>query len=129
MISYLKYRKVSKKINKKKKFKAPLLIHKPQKKGIVVKPFILTPKKPNSAKRKVAKLRFHGEKNITAYIPGIGHNLKDYCIVLIRGGKSQDLPAVKYHIIRGKYDLIGVPNRKTSRSKYGVQKPKKNTNG
>ena len=127
MIAYSKFKLLSI-YKKKKKNKTPILHKKPQRKGICVKPFILTPKKPNSAKRKVAKLRFYGENNIVAYIPGSGHNLKDYSIVLIRGGRSQDLPAVKYHIIRGKLDLIGVPNRKTARSKYGVKKAKKSTN-
>lgn len=126
MISYLKFKKLIQLKHKKLKIKTPILKKNPQKKAIVVKPFILTPKKPNSAKRKVAKLRFlTSEKQIVAYIPGQGHNLKDYHIVLIRGGKAQDLPAVKYHIIRGKFDLIGVPQRKTSRSKYGVRKEKK----
>lgn len=127
MIAYSKYNLLNK-YKKKIKNKTPILHKKPQRKGICMKPFILTPKKPNSAKRKVAKLRFFGDNNIVAYIPGSGHNLKEYSIVLIRGGKSQDLPAVKYHIIRGKLDLIGVPNRKTSRSKYGVKREKKQTN-
>jgi len=105
--------------------KTPALYHNPQKRITCLKPFIITPKKPNSAKRKVAKVNVLSRQRITvAYIPGIGHTLNDFGIALMRGGKVQDLPAVKYHLIRGKFDLIGVKDRYTSRSKYGKFKPK-----
>lgn len=110
---------------KRKKNKTPALQHCPQKKAHCIKPFILTPKKPNSAKRKVAKLKVSNRKIIVAYIPGIGHNVKEFSALLIRGGKAQDLPAVKYHIIRNKYDIICVKDRKSSRSKYGTSQEKK----
>ena len=87
--------------------------------------YIRTPKKPNSALRKVAKIRLSNKKTVISYIPGISHSLQEHSIVLIRGGRVPDLPGVKYHIIRGKYDLFGLKNRKSSRSKYGT---KKNTN-
>ena len=107
---------------KKKLDKTPALNKCPQKKGICLKVFLRTPKKPNSALRKLAKLRLLSNlKIITAYIPGEGHNLQDYSVVLIRGGRVKDLPGVKYHIIRGKFDLPGLKNRKTSRSKYGTK--------
>ena len=94
----------------------------PQKKGTCIKVFTRTPKKPNSALRKVAKLKLTNKKRVEAYIPGEKHNLQEYSVVLMRGGRVKDLPGVKYHLIRGKYDLVGVRNRKTSRSKYGVKK-------
>jgi small subunit ribosomal protein S12 len=94
----------------------------PQKKGVCIKIFIRTPKKPNSALRKLARLRLTNNKKINAYIPGEGHNLQEYSTVLIRGGRVPDLPGIKYHIIRGKLDLTGIKNRKTSRSKYGTKK-------
>lgn len=109
---------------KKKHFnkKTPALQNCPQKKGICLKIFLRTPKKPNSALRKVVRLRLlSNQKLITAYIPGEGHNLQDYSAVLIRGGRVKDLPGVKYHLIRGKLDLLGLKNRKTSRSKYGTK--------
>jgi small subunit ribosomal protein S12 len=109
---------------KKKLNKTPALDSCPQKKGICVKILITTPKKPNSALRKVARVRLSNKKLVTAYIPGEGHNLQEYSTVLMRGGRVKDLPGVKYHLIRGKLDLIGVKNRKTSRSKYGVKKDK-----
>jgi len=110
---------------KKKKQKSPVLNKCPQKRGVCLKIFIRTPKKPNSALRKVAKVRILDGKNrniVTAYIPGEGHNLQEHSIVLIRGGRVQDLPGVKYKIIRGKYDLLGLRKRKQSRSKYGTKK-------
>ena len=109
---------------KVKKNKTPALNSCPQKKGICVKVFIKTPKKPNSALRKVARVRLTNKNVVTAYIPGEAHNLQEYSTVLMRGGRVKDLPGVKYHLIRGKFDLLGVKNRKTSRSKYGVKKDK-----
>lgn len=113
-----------KSLRKKKffKIKMPALKKRPQLKGICTKIFNRTPKKPNSALRKVAKVRLSTGKRVECYIPGEGHNLQQYSVVLIRGGRVPDLPGVKYHIIRGKYDFNGVKNRKTSRSKYGVKK-------
>jgi small subunit ribosomal protein S12 len=109
---------------KKIKTKTPALLKNPQIKGICTKVFMRTPKKPNSAMRKVAKVKLTTKKTVEAYIPGEGHNLRQYSVVLIRGGRVPDLPGVKYKIIRGKYDLQPVKNRKTSRSKYGVKKTK-----
>jgi len=123
LINIKKYLKI-KNLNKKKN-KTPALDHCPQKKGHCIKPFILTPKKPNSARRKVAKLRLSNSKTVVAYIPGIGHSVKEFAAVLIRGGKAQDLPAVKYHVLRGKLDSVGVGNRRSSRSKYGTSKPER----
>ena len=109
---------------KKKRNKVPALQKNPHKKGICVKLFTRTPKKPNSAIRKLAKLRLSNNLRINAYIPGEGHSLQEYSSVLIRGGRVKDLPGIKYHIVRGKLDLKGLPNRKTSRSKYGTKKKK-----
>jgi small subunit ribosomal protein S12 len=109
-------------IKKKFKNKTPALNQNPQKKGICIKIFIRTPKKPNSAQRKVAKLKLSTKRKIEAYIPGIGHSLRQYSVVLIRGGRVPDLPGVKYHLIRGKFDFYGVKGRKTSRSLYGTKK-------
>lgn len=109
--------------NVKQKFnKVPALGKSPQKKGFCIKIFTRTPKKPNSAIRKLARLRLTNNIKINAYIPGEGHNLQEYSTVLIRGGRVKDLPGIKYTIIRGKLDLLGLKNRKTSRSKYGVKK-------
>lgn len=96
----------------------------PQKKGICVRVFLRTPKKPNSALRKVARVRLSNNRIVTAYIPGEGHNLQEYSTVLMRGGRVKDLPGVKYHLVRGKFDFAGIKNRKTSRSKYGTKKIK-----
>jgi len=96
----------------------------PQKRGVCTLVKTMTPKKPNSALRKVARVRLSNKMEVTAYIPGEGHNLAEHSIVLIRGGRVKDLPGVKYHIVRGKFDTQGVANRKTSRSKYGVKRPK-----
>ena len=112
-------------IQKKKKNKTPALQKCPQKKGICTKIVIRAPKKPNSALRKLVKLRLTNKKHIYAYIPGEGHNLQEYSTVLIRGGRVKDLPGVKYKLIRGKLDLVGLKNRKTSRSKYGTKNLKK----
>jgi len=111
-----------KRLSKKKINKTPALNMCPQKKGVCIKIFIRTPKKPNSALRKLARLRLTNNKKVNAYIPGEGHNLQEYSAVLIRGGRVPDLPGIKYHIIRGKLDLAGLKNRKTSRSKYGTKK-------
>jgi small subunit ribosomal protein S12 len=95
----------------------------PQKRGVVTLVRTMTPKKPNSALRKVARVRLSNKVEVTAYIQGIGHELAEHGIVLVRGGRVKDLPGVKYHIVRGKFDLAGVQNRKTSRSKYGAKAP------
>ena len=115
-----------KKIRKQKKKleKSPALKKSPQKKGVCLKVFTKTPKKPNSALRKVARLRLSTKKKITAYIPGEGHTLQEYSTVLMRGGRVKDLPGVKYHLVRGKYDFLGLKNRKQARSKYGTKKTK-----
>ena len=97
----------------------------PQKRGVCTKVAIKTPKKPNSAQRKIARVRLTNGLEVTAYIPGIGHNLQEHSVVLIRGGRVRDLPGVRYHIIRGKLDTQGVANRNQSRSKYGAKRPKK----
>ena len=114
------------KIRKTKKSltRSPALEKAPQRKGICLKVFTKTPKKPNSAIRKVARLRLSTKKRVTAYIPGEGHTLQDYSAVLMRGGRVKDLPGVKYHLIRGKYDFLGLKNRKQARSKYGSKKLK-----
>ncbi len=108
----------------KGKSKAPALQRNPLKKGVCTKVFTTTPKKPNSALRKVARVRLSNGIEVTAYIPGIGHNLQEHHQVLVRGGRVKDLPGVKYHIVRGSLDLQGVEGRKKSRSKYGTKKPK-----
>lgn len=109
---------------KTKLSKTPALNKNPQAKGVCIKVFTRTPKKPNSAIRKVAKVKISSGDRIESYIPGEGHNLQEYSVVLIRGGRTPDLPGVKYKIIRGKYDFQGVKNRKTSRSIYGVKAKK-----
>ena len=109
---------------KKKLEKSPALKKSPQKKGVCLKVFTKTPKKPNSALRKVARLRLSTKKKITAYIPGEGHTLQEYSTVLMRGGRVKDLPGVKYHLVRGKFDFLGLKNRKQARSKYGTKKTK-----
>ncbi|HPA25648.1 MAG TPA: 30S ribosomal protein S12 [bacterium] len=97
----------------------------PFKRGVCTKVTTKTPKKPNSALRKIARVRLSNGQEVTAYIPGIGHNLQEHSIVMIRGGRVKDLPGVRYHIVRGRYDTQGVENRKRSRSVYGAKKPKK----
>ncbi|MEO0146667.1 MAG: 30S ribosomal protein S12 [candidate division WOR-3 bacterium] len=111
--------------SKKRKSKAPALAANPQRKGVCIRVYTTTPKKPNSALRKVAKVRLSNGKEVIAYIPGEGHNLQEHSVVMVRGGRVKDLPGVKYHIIRGKYDSAGVDGRAKSRSKYGTKKPKK----
>ena len=103
----------------------PALEKCPQKKGVCIKLVLRTPRKPNSALRKLAKLKLSNHKRVYAYIPGEGHNLQAYSTVLMRGGKVKDLPGVKYHLVRNKFDLSGLKNRKTSRSKYGTKNLKK----
>jgi small subunit ribosomal protein S12 len=105
-----------------KKTKSPALSKCPQKRGVCVRVYTVTPKKPNSALRKVARVRLSGGKEVTAYIPGEGHNLQEHSIVLVRGGKVKDLPGVKYHIVRGALDTAGVEGRAQSRSLYGVKR-------
>ena len=115
-------RKGRKKITKKTK--APALQGCPQKRGVCTRVMTFTPKKPNSALRKVARVRLVNGIEVTAYIPGIGHNLQEHSVVLIRGGRVKDLPGVRYHIVRGVKDTLGVEDRKKARSKYGTKKPK-----
>ncbi|MCI0453381.1 MAG: 30S ribosomal protein S12 [Candidatus Dadabacteria bacterium] len=107
-----------------KKSKAPALQSCPQKRGVCVRVYTTTPKKPNSALRKVARVRLTNGIEITGYIPGEGHSLQEHSVVLVRGGRVKDLPGVRYHIIRGSLDATGVQNRRKSRSKYGSKKPK-----
>ncbi len=107
-----------------KKSKAPALQGHPQKRGVCVRVSTMTPKKPNSALRKIAKVRLSNGIEVTCYIPGIGHNLQEHSIVLVRGGRVKDLPGVRYKIIRGTLDAAGVENRRQSRSKYGAKRPK-----
>ena len=109
---------------KKKKTKSPALKNCPQKRGVCLQVKTQTPKKPNSALRKVARVRLTNSVEVTSYIPGEGHNLQEHSIVLVRGGRVKDLPGVRYHIVRGTLDTAGVQNRKKSRSKYGAKRPK-----
>ena len=115
-------RKGRKKVRRKSK--RPDLDSCPQKRGVCLQVTTRTPKKPNSALRKIARVRLSNGKEITAYIPGEGHNLHEHSIVLVRGGRIRDLPGVRYHIIRGPLDAVGVPDRRRSRSKYGTKLPK-----
>ena len=108
-----------------KKSTAPALKECPQKRGVCTRVYTTTPKKPNSALRKVARVRLTNSIEVTAYIPGIGHNLQEHSVVLIRGGRVKDLPGVRYHIIRGALDTAGVAKRGQGRSKYGAKRPKK----
>lgn len=115
-------RKGRKKVTKKNT--APALQGCPQKRGVCTRVSTITPKKPNSALRKVARVRLTNGIEVTAYIPGIGHNLQEHSVVLVRGGRVKDLPGVRYHIVRGALDTAGVEDRKQGRSKYGAKKPK-----
>ncbi len=108
----------------KNRSSAPALKECPQKRGVCTRVYTATPKKPNSALRKIARVRLSNSLEVTAYIPGEGHNLQEHSIVLVRGGRVKDLPAVRYHIIRGTLDTVGVDGRHKSRSKYGVKRPK-----
>jgi small subunit ribosomal protein S12 len=105
-----------------KKTNAPALVSSPQRRGVCVRVYTTTPKKPNSALRKVARVRLTSGYEVTSYIPGIGHNLQEHSVVLVRGGRVKDLPGVRYHIVRGTLDAVGVQDRKQSRSKYGTKK-------
>ncbi len=109
---------------KKDKSKSPALESSPQKRGVCTRVFTTTPKKPNSALRKVARVRLSNNIEVTGYIPGVGHNLQEHSIVLVRGGRVKDLPGVRYHIVRGTLDSEGVANRGKARSKYGAKRPK-----
>ncbi|HOX45128.1 MAG TPA: 30S ribosomal protein S12 [Myxococcota bacterium] len=113
-----------KRILQRSRTKAPAMKASPQVRGVCVRVYTTTPKKPNSALRKVARVRLTNGIEVTAYIPGEGHNLQEHSVVLIRGGRVKDLPGVRYHIIRGTLDTTGVTNRKQSRSKYGAKRPK-----
>ena len=106
------------------KAKRPALKGSPQRRGVCVRVYTTTPRKPNSALRKVARVRLTSGIEVTAYIPGVGHNLQEHSIVLVRGGRVKDLPGVRYHIVRGTLDATGVEKRRRSRSKYGVKRPK-----
>jgi small subunit ribosomal protein S12 len=108
----------------KLKTKSPALTRCPQRRGVCLRVYTTTPKKPNSALRKVARVRLTNAMEVTTYIPGVGHNLQEHSIVLVRGGRVKDLPGVRYHIVRGALDAVGVANRKQSRSKYGAKQPK-----
>lgn len=109
---------------KKWKTKAPALKGNPLKRGVCTRVYTTTPKKPNSALRKVAKVKIAGGIEVIAYIPGVGHNLQEHSVVLVRGGRVKDLPGVRYHIVRGTLDTAGVQNRNQGRSKYGAKRPK-----
>nr|AML60617.1 ribosomal protein S12 [Moramonas marocensis] len=117
-------KKTRKKKIENQKSKAPALKSSPFKKGVCTKVYITSPKKPNSAKRKVARVRLTSGLEVTSYIPGEGHNLQEHSVVLVRGGRVKDLPGVKYHMVRGVYDLQGIANRRKGRSRYGTKKPK-----
>lgn len=106
------------------KTKSPALTRCPQRRGVCTRVYTTSPKKPNSALRKVARVRLTNSFEVTTYIPGVGHNLQEHAIVLIRGGRVKDLPGVRYHVVRGTLDTQGVENRKQSRSKYGAKRPK-----
>ena len=111
----------------KKKTASPALQANPQKRGVCTRVYTSTPKKPNSALRKVARVRLTNGVEVTAYIPGVGHNLQEHAIVLIRGGRVKDLPGVRYHVVRGTLDAEGVSNREQARSKYGAKRPRKSS--
>ncbi len=110
--------------SQKRKSKSPALENSPLKRGVCTRVYTVTPKKPNSALRKVARIRLTNGQDITGYIPGEGHNLQEHSVVLVRGGRVKDLPGVRYHIVRGTLDTAGVEGRKRSRSKYGTKKGK-----
>ena len=115
----------SERVKIKKKTKSPALKSCPQRKGVCTRVYTTTPKKPNSALRKVARVRLTSGFEVTAYIPGIGHNIQEHSVVLLRGGRVKDLPGVRYHIVRGAEDTAGVEGRTQRRSKYGTKRPKK----
>lgn len=111
-------------VKKRDKSAAPALRECPQKRGVCTRVYTATPKKPNSALRKVARVRLTNGIEVSSYIPGVGHNLQEHSVVLIRGGRVKDLPGVRYHIVRGALDSVGVKDRKQARSKYGAKRPK-----
>jgi small subunit ribosomal protein S12 len=113
----------------KKQSKSPALTGNPQLRGVCTRVYTVTPKKPNSALRKVCKVRLSSGYEVTVYIPGEGHNLQEHSIVLVRGGRVKDLPGVRYHVVRGVYDCAGVENRRQGRSKYGAKRPKEQSGG
>jgi len=115
--------------SKSSKSKAPALKNSPLRRGVCLRVYTTTPKKPNSALRKVARVRLTTGIEVSAYIPGIGHNLQEHSVVLVRGGRVKDLPGVRYHIVRGSFDTAGVENRQQSRSKYGAKRPKAGKGG
>ena len=106
------------------KTKSPALMRSPQRRGVCIRVYTTTPKKPNSALRKVARVRLTNGMEVSTYIPGVGHNLQEHSIVLVRGGRVKDLPGVRYHLVRGALDAVGVQNRRQSRSKYGAKQQK-----
>jgi small subunit ribosomal protein S12 len=110
-------------IKVQKKTNTPALAGSPQRRGVCVRVYTTTPKKPNSALRKVARVRLTSGYEVSSYIPGIGHNLQEHSVVLVRGGRVKDLPGVRYHVVRGTLDTVGVQDRKQGRSKYGAKKP------
>ena len=110
--------------SKRKLSKAPDLVSCPQRRGVCIRVFTATPKKPNSALRKVARVRLTNGREVNAYIPGVGHNLQEHSVVLVRGGRVKDLPGVRYHIVRGTLDTTGVADRHRGRSQYGAKRPK-----
>nr|XP_023925531.1 uncharacterized protein LOC112036937 [Quercus suber] len=122
--TYMQVLRGCRKEQKARRPESPALTNRPEMKGVCLRVGTTKPKKPNSGERKVARIRLSSGKVITAYIPGEGHNVQQHSVVLVRGGRSQDCPGVKYHLVRGAFDLGGVANRLTSRSKYGTKKPK-----
>lgn len=114
----------NRRVQRKARSKSPALVSCPQKRGVCTRVYTQTPKKPNSALRKVARVRLTTGMEVTSYIPGVGHNLQEHSVVLIRGGRVKDLPGVRYHIVRGKLEAHGVQDRRQSRSKYGAKRPK-----
>jgi small subunit ribosomal protein S12 len=110
--------------SKRRRSKSPALVSCPQRRGVCTRVYTMTPKKPNSALRKVARVRLTSGIEITSYIPGVGHNLQEHSVVLVRGGRVKDLPGCRYHTVRGKLEAHGVADRKQSRSKYGAKRPK-----
>ena len=111
-------------VRKRRRSKSPDLMNSPQRRGVCIRVFTATPKKPNSALRKVARVRLTNGREVNAYIPGVGHNLQEHSVVLVRGGRVKDLPGVRYHIVRGTLDTTGVADRNQSRSKYGAKRSK-----
>ncbi|KAN0067494.1 hypothetical protein V8E54_014363 [Elaphomyces granulatus] len=123
--TYNQVRRGCRKEQRARRPRSPALVNRPEMKGVCLKTGITKPKKPNSGERKIARVRLSSGRVVTAYIPGEGHNVQQHSVVLVRGGRAQDCPGVKYHLVRGALDLGGVANRLTSRSKYGTKKPKK----